>query len=65
SPGYVLTPMVEKIPQEIRDKIIRQIPVGRMGRPAEIGRAVAFLCSDDCGYVTGSDFSINGGQHMH
>ncbi|OQX34116.1 MAG: beta-ketoacyl-ACP reductase [Candidatus Sedimenticola endophacoides] len=65
SPGYVLTPMVEKIPQEIRDKIIRQIPVGRMGRPAEIGRAVAFLCSDDCGYVTGSDFSTNGGQHMH
>ena len=64
SPGYVLTPMVAKIPQEVLDKIVKQIPVGRLGTPEEIGKAVAFLCSDDCGYVTGSDFSINGGQHM-
>jgi acetoacetyl-CoA reductase len=64
SPGYVATPMVTKIPQEILDKIIRQIPVGRLGLPQEIGKAVAFLCSEDCGYVTGSDFSINGGMHM-
>jgi acetoacetyl-CoA reductase len=64
SPGYVATPMVTKIPQEILDKIIRQIPVGRLGMPEEIGKAVAFLCSEDSGYVTGSDFSINGGMHM-
>jgi acetoacetyl-CoA reductase len=64
SPGYVATPMVTKIPQEILDKIIQQIPVGRLGLPQEIGKAVAFLCSEDCGYVTGSDFSINGGMHM-
>ncbi|MCU7926109.1 MAG: acetoacetyl-CoA reductase [Candidatus Thiodiazotropha sp. (ex Dulcina madagascariensis)] len=64
SPGYVLTPMVAKIPQQVLDKIIKQIPVGRLGAPEEIGKAVTFLCSDDCGYVTGSDFSINGGQHM-
>ncbi len=64
SPGYVATPMVTKIPQEVLDKIIKQIPVGRLGQPEEIGKAVAFLCSDDCGYVTGSDFSINGGMHM-
>jgi acetoacetyl-CoA reductase len=64
SPGYVATPMVTKIPQEILDKIIRQIPVGRLGMPEEIGKAVAFLCSNDSGYVTGSDFSINGGLHM-
>ena len=64
SPGYVATPMVTKIPQEILDTIIKQIPVGRLGLPEEIGKAVAFLCGEDCGYVTGSDFSINGGMHM-
>jgi acetoacetyl-CoA reductase len=64
SPGYVATPMVTKIPQEVLDKIIKTIPVGRLGLPEEIGKAVAFLCSDDSGYVTGSDFSINGGLHM-
>jgi acetoacetyl-CoA reductase len=64
SPGYVATPMVTKIPQEVLDKIIKQIPVGRLGLPEEIGKAVAFLCGDACGYVTGSDFSINGGMHM-
>jgi acetoacetyl-CoA reductase len=64
SPGYVATPMVTKIPQEVLDKIIKTIPVGRLGLPEEIGKAVAFLASDDCGYVTGSDFSINGGLHM-
>ncbi|MEJ2406644.1 MAG: acetoacetyl-CoA reductase [Candidatus Thiodiazotropha sp.] len=64
SPGYVATPMVTKIPQEILDKIIKQIPVGRLGLPEEIGKSVAFLCGEDCGYVTGSDFSINGGMHM-
>ena len=56
--------MVTKIPQEVLDKIIKTIPVGRLGLPEEIGKAVAFLASDDCGYVTGSDFSINGGLHM-
>jgi acetoacetyl-CoA reductase len=56
--------MVTKIPQEVLDKIIKMIPVGRLGQPEEIGKAVAFLCSESCGYVTGSDFSINGGQHM-
>lgn len=64
SPGYVLTPMVKKIPQEVLEKIIRQVPVGRLGEPSEIGKAVSYLASGDCGYVTGSDFSINGGQHM-
>ena len=64
SPGYVLTPMVAKIPDEVLEKIVRQIPVGRLGQPEEIGKAVTYLASDDCGYVTGSDFSINGGQHM-
>jgi acetoacetyl-CoA reductase len=64
SPGYVATPMVTKIPQEILDKILKTIPVARLGLPKEIGQAVAFLCSEDSGYITGSDLSINGGLHM-
>jgi acetoacetyl-CoA reductase len=64
SPGYILTPMVANIAQEIQDKITAQIPVGRMGQPEEIGRAVVFLADDNAGYITGSNLSINGGQHM-
>ena len=64
SPGYILTPMVAKIAPEIQDKIVAQIPVGRMGAPEEIGRTVAFLADDNAGYITGSNLSINGGQHM-
>ena len=47
------------------EKIVARIPVGRLGRADEIARAVAFLCSDDAGFVTGSTMSINGGQHMY
>lgn len=65
SPGYVLTPMVAQIDQVIQDKICAQIPVGRMGQPEEIGRAVAFLADEQAGYITGSNLSINGGQHMY
>jgi acetoacetyl-CoA reductase len=56
--------MVAKIAPEVLAKIAAGIPVGRLGEPEEIGKAVAYLASKDCGYVTGSDFSINGGQHM-
>jgi acetoacetyl-CoA reductase len=66
SPGYLATKMVTAIPQEILDtKIIPQIPAGRLGRPEEVAALVAFLCSDDAGFVTGSNIAINGGQHMN
>jgi acetoacetyl-CoA reductase len=64
SPGYIATEMVMSIPEEIRDKIIAQIPVGRLGLPEEIAAAVAYLVSDEAAFITGSDLSINGGQHM-
>ena len=64
SPGYVATDMVMAIPEAIREKIIAQIPVGRLGQPDEIAAAISYLVSDDAGYVTGSDLSINGGQYM-
>jgi len=65
SPGYLATKMVTAVPQEIMDtKILPQIPVGRLGKPDEVAALVAYLSSEDAGYVTGSNIAINGGQHM-
>ncbi len=65
SPGYIATEMVMAVPEAIREKIIAQIPVGRLGRPEEIAAAVVYLASDEAGFMTGADLSINGGQYMH
>ncbi len=65
SPGYIATEMVMAIAEEVRQKIVATIPVGRFGEPAEIGRAVAFLTADEAGFLTGSDLSVNGGLYMH
>ncbi len=65
SPGYIGTEMVMAVPEEVRAKIVGQIPVGRLGRPEEIARTVAFLADDDAGFITGANFSVNGGQYMH
>jgi acetoacetyl-CoA reductase len=65
SPGYVATKMVMAVPEDIRNKIIAQIPVGRLAEPEEIALAVAFLADDKSGFITGMNLAINGGQHMH
>ena len=62
APGYIATDMVMAVPEKVRESIIAQIPVGRLGEPSEIARAVAFLVSDEAGFVTGSTISANGGQ---
>jgi acetoacetyl-CoA reductase len=64
SPGYCDTPMVAAVPAEIRAQIIAGIPVGRLGQPADIARAVAFLTADDAGYLTGVNLPVNGGYFM-
>ena len=64
SPGYIATEMVSAMREDVIAGIVDQIPVGRMGEPAEIGRAVAFLASEDASYITGSDLSVNGGLYM-
>ena len=56
---------VAAVPEDVLDKIVAKIPVGRLGQANEIARGVAFLCSEDGGFVTGSTMSINGGQHMY
>lgn len=66
SPGYLATKMVTAIPQEVLDtKILPQIPAGRLGKPDEVAALVAFLCSDDAGFITGANLAVNGGQHMN
>jgi len=64
SPGYVETDMVMAIRKEVRDQIIAQIPMGRLARPEEIAAVVAFLASEEAGYITGANISVNGGMHM-
>jgi acetoacetyl-CoA reductase len=61
-PGYIATEMVMAVPEKVRDSIISQIPTGRLGEPEEIARCVAFLASDDSGFINGSTISANGGQ---
>jgi acetoacetyl-CoA reductase len=65
APGYIDTDMVAAVPPPVLEKIVAKIPVGRLGRAEEIARGVAFLTSDEGGFVTGSTMSINGGQHMY
>ena len=65
APGYIDTDMVAAVPEDVLQKIVARIPVGRLGRADEIARGVAFLCDENAGFVTGSTLSINGGQHMY
>ncbi|MES9991994.1 MAG: acetoacetyl-CoA reductase [Candidatus Thiodiazotropha sp.] len=65
APGYVATDMVRAVPEDILAKIIKTIPVGRLGEPEDIARSVLFLVADDAGFITGSTLSVNGGQHMY
>lgn len=64
SPGYIGTDMVMAVPAEVREKIVAQIPLGRLGKPEEIAGLVANLASDLAGFMTGADLAMNGGQHM-
>ena len=56
--------MVMAVPEKVRETIVAQIPVGRLGEAAEIARCVVFLASDDAGFITGATLTANGGQYM-
>jgi acetoacetyl-CoA reductase len=64
SPGYIGTDMVKAIRTDVLEKIVATVPVKRLGEPSEIASIVAWLASDEGGYATGADFSVNGGLHM-
>lgn len=61
-PGYIATEMVMAVPEKVREKIIGQIPAGRLGEPEEVARCVAFLASEESGFINGSTLSANGAQ---
>lgn len=61
SPGYIKSAMTDAVPQELRDQILATVPVGRIGQPDDIARAVAFLCADESSYLTGVNLPVNGG----
>lgn len=65
SPGYIATDMVMAVPEDVRNKIIADIPVGRMGGTEEIAHLVSFLASKEASFITGANYAINGGQHVY
>jgi len=65
SPGYVQTEMVMAIREDVRQKIVSEIPAGRLAMPDEIADAVAFLASEKAAYITGTNLAVNGGLHMY
>lgn len=65
SPGYIGTDMVMAVPEKVRDQIVAQIPVGRLGGTHEVAHLVSFLASEETSFITGANYSINGGQHVY
>ena len=64
SPGYIGTDMVRAVRPDVLEKIVATIPVRRLGTPEEIASIIGWLTTDDAGFATGADFSLNGGLHM-
>lgn len=64
SPGYIATPMLAAMKDEVLNSIIANIPVGRLGKPEEVAEAVAFLAAPESGFITGANLDVNGGQYM-
>lgn len=65
SPGYIGTDMVMAVPEKVLTQIISQVPVGRLGGTHEVAHLVCFLASDETSFITGANYSINGGQHVY
>ena len=64
SPGYCETALVMAVPADVRNQIVANIPVGRLGYPSEIARVVDFLCAEASAYITGANIPVNGGYFM-
>jgi acetoacetyl-CoA reductase len=65
SPGYIATDMVMAVPEKVLNQIVAQVPMGRLGGTEEVAHLVSFLASEKSSFITGANYSINGGQHVH
>ena len=64
APGFITTDMTDKLPEDVRSEMLKQIPLARLGEPKDIAKAAAFLASDDAAYITGQTIHIDGGMVM-
>jgi acetoacetyl-CoA reductase/3-oxoacyl-[acyl-carrier protein] reductase len=64
TPGFIATEMLEHVPEKVMEKILAQIPLGRLGKPEEVARVVHFLAADNSSYITGQVWGVNGGLDM-
>lgn len=64
APGYIQTEMTERLPQDVREEMLKQVPLGRPGQPEDVAGVVAFLCSEDASYITGEIIRVDGGMAM-
>jgi 3-oxoacyl-[acyl-carrier protein] reductase len=64
APGFIATDMTDALPESQRAALLQQIPLARLGRPEEVAHAVAFLASEEAGYITGTELHVNGGMYM-
>jgi len=64
APGFVVSPMTDPLPQNVKDALLARVPLGRMGTDAEIAAAIVFLASEEAGYITGAVLDVNGGLRM-
>jgi 3-oxoacyl-[acyl-carrier protein] reductase len=64
SPGFIVSPMTDPLPQKIKEDLLARIPLGRMGQDAEVAAAILFLASDEAAYITGQVLDVNGGMRM-
>ncbi|MDP2387890.1 MAG: acetoacetyl-CoA reductase [Bacteroidota bacterium] len=65
SPGYIATDMVMAVPEKVLNQIVAQVPIGRLGGTHEVAHLVSFLASEETSFITGANYSINGGQHVY
>jgi 3-oxoacyl-[acyl-carrier protein] reductase len=64
APGFIVSPMTDPLPDKVKQDLIARIPLGRMGRDADVAAAIVFLASDEAGYITGHVLDVNGGMRM-
>jgi len=64
APGFIETDMTDAVPEKVRERLVKQIPLARLGRPEEVARVVHFLCADASSYITGQVWAVNGGMEM-